>query len=131
MSLLPPKAQLILGALAVVFAIVMWAAFIRAVPTRAGVGTITGKTLKAARDVKNTPLNDGRSTLNPSSVRIPQGYAFEVELPDGAGTGVHYLEEKFGEPFQVGQKVKVSYQVKGLPPLWKRTFVLEMDPAGP
>lgn len=122
---------MILVAIGLVLIVVLWAAFIRPVATLEGIGMITGKTLQTARDVTNTTTNEGRTEYHSSSVRVPQGYAFTVELPEGKGTGVFYLEEKFGEPFQIGQKVKISYQVRGLPPLWKRTFVLQMDPSEP
>ncbi len=96
-----------------------------------GMGSITSKTLVAARSITRINTNAGRSEYHSESVRVPQGYEFTVDLPEGRGPGVYYLEEQFGEPFKVGQRVKVTYKVRGLPPLWKRAYVLEMDPAEP
>lgn len=126
-----PKFQLIFAAVALAVAGVLWLAFLRPVPTEEGIGVIAAKTLAEARDYTRINTNTGRSEYHSEAIRTPKGYAFSVDLPDGRGQGTFFLAEKFGEPFQVGQRVKMTYQVRGLPPFWKRAFVLSMDPAGP
>jgi hypothetical protein len=101
---------------------------------RAGVphsanGTIVGKTFQAAGEYTRVRSGPRREFWSTEKIALPESYVFEIRLADA--TQVWYnLNSAAAAEFDVGQKVKLRLEERGIPLVWKRVFVREMAPAG-
>lgn len=101
---------------------------VRPVESRTVSGAIIEKTYADERTITRTNAGPRRELWTQNRIKIPEGYIFTIRLANGGD--VYFMVEKTaGEPFQVGQKVQVSYDERGIPPLWTKRFVRSMTPA--
>jgi hypothetical protein len=110
------------------FAGVMWFAFIRRVPeetafaTIVSKGDIAGGTYVQQRTTNNVPTT-------PNTIAIAPANSFELKLDGRADPVVASFNTVKSRSFDVGQRVRIQYVTRGLPPIWKRITVTEMTPA--
>jgi hypothetical protein len=110
-------------------ALLTWAVLLRPVPRRSVVGTITGKTFKAAGTYAQYPAGAGRGFRAASEIPIAEAYVFEIKV-DGMAEPVRYaLNAVASKEFEVGQRVQIEYQERSFPVLWRRVYVVDMRPA--
>jgi hypothetical protein len=122
-----PKALFFVAFLfAVVFGVI-WSVFLRPMTIQETTGVITDKYFEPEmeRFITSNPNGQdfkGRST----TMKVAEGYVFKIKL-DASENIVSYALNTVGSGyFEVGNKVKIKYQKKGIPFLWERIYVLEM-----
>jgi hypothetical protein len=110
-------------------AVAIWFAFLRPVPKEWLTGTITGKAFKLAGTYWQAAVGAQRGFRVANPIPIAECFVFEIAA-DGMPGPLHYgLNLVASQAFAVGQRVRVEYQTRGLPPLWQRVYVLDMQPA--
>lgn len=120
---------LLIALVAVLLAAGFYFALVRPLSTGEAAGIITQKIFADERTITRVNAGPRRELWTQNRIRIPAGYIFTIRLADGGD--VHYLIEKTaGERLQVGEKVSVTYDERGIPPLWTKRFVRSMTPAG-
>ena len=119
--------QLAIAAVAAPAALVLWFAFVRQVPEQSVTGTIQAKTFLDAHTVSRYPSNVFRQSFTPNTIRINEAYVFDVSL-EGAGPAQFALDTIGSKAYQVGQKVAVRYEMRGLGPIWKKIRIKGIEP---
>ena len=114
--------------LLLLFAALMWFAFIRPVPEETATGRITGRWHKPEGETTVTPSGANRGFRAPIRIPIAEAYIFEIEL-DGGDTIGASLNVILGRDFEAGQRVRIRYIRRGIPPFWTRRMVTSMESA--
>jgi hypothetical protein len=121
-------AKLIGAVVLAAFAGIMWFAFIRQVPEETAFATIMSK-----GDIAGSTYVQQRTTNNvpttPNMIAIAPANAFELKLDGRDEPVVASFNTVKSRTFDVGQRVRVQYVRRGIPPLWQRITVTEMTPA--
>lgn len=130
MALVDPMTLKLSGAVAlVVFAGLMWFAFIRNVPVQTALGTILSKGEMAGRTYVRQRTGPGGVPTTPSMIELAPASTFEIRL-DGQAKNVYASFNTLrGRSFKPDQRVRVTYTLRGIPMVWQRITVTEMVPA--
>lgn len=119
---------------AVVFGLlflVLWVVFLRPVNTLTGTGVIASKTFRENATYWQAQPGLSRGMRTPTPIPIAEAYVFDVQL-DGGGEPISIaLNTQAAQSFNEGDRVRVEYQRRGVPPFWERAYVLSMEPAQP
>jgi hypothetical protein len=116
------------AALALV-ACVMWFAFIRRGAEETALATILTKGHLAGSTYVQQPIGANRGFNVPTSIEIVEANAFDLKV-DGLDDVVRAsFNTVKSRQFDVGQRVRVQYVRRGIPPLWSKLTVVEMMPA--
>jgi len=116
------------GVLAV-FAGVMWFAFIRKVPEQTALATILSKGDVAAGTHVQQRTGPGGAPSTPNVIQLAPANTFELRIDGRADPVQASFNTVKSRSFEPGQRVKVQYVVRGMPPLWSRVTVTEMTAA--
>lgn len=110
---------------------VAFLAFLRPVRSVSGSGTLGKKAFVPSHTISRYQASSAatRQSWTQEKFTIPDSYVFDIQI-DGVAEPIRFsLEKSAGERFQVGQRVRVKYQERGIPLFWKRIMVLEMAAA--
>lgn len=111
------------------FAGVMWFAFIRKVPEQTALATILSKGDVAAGTHVQQRTGPGGTPSTPNVIQLAPANTFELRI-DGRDEPVQAsFNTTKSRAFEPGQRVRVQFVMRGLPPLWQRVTVTEMTPA--
>jgi hypothetical protein len=119
----------VLLALAVAFALLallIWWVFLRPVPRQTASGVITQKTFKPASTYWQYPGGERTNFWTPTAIPIAECYVFTVRVEGQPVEAYFALNTTAAKSFEVGQGVTISYERRGLPPLWERVYVMDM-----
>ncbi len=128
------QATPVLLAIAVVAALVaglLLYTFARPAQARAGRGVITGKTFEPAREESRVAAGARRESVTTRLRRIPDGYRFEIRLDGVTAPVAYWMEATAAAHFQVGQKVEVAYEERGVPRVWHKLLVRKLTAEEP
>jgi len=107
---------------------VIWFGLLRRTPEQTALATILNKGMIPSGTYVQQPVEVNRSFRTPREIPIAESYAFELRL-DGVAEPVRAAFNTVkGRHFEVGQKVRVRYLLRGLPPIWQRITVVDMTP---
>ena len=120
--------QIVIAAVAAPAAFILWFALVRPVPERSGIAAIKGKTFLDAHTLTRYPSNVLRQSWTPNRIRINEAFLFDLDV-DGVGKAIFALDTLGSKAFEVGQRVAVRYEVRGLGALWKMIRVKGMEAA--
>lgn len=114
-------------------AVVVAFVFLRRVTQLQSGGVVAAKWLAPASTYSQAHVGLQRGFRTPTPVPMPEHYVFEVRLDGDAavpsGEVVRYsLNTVAAERFEVGQRVRVVYERRGVPYIWSRIYVKEMTP---
>lgn len=101
--------------------------FLRTSPSQTGTGIIRIKTGYGGGTYSQQQVGAQRGFRTATSIPIAPSYTFEIEvegLPDRAR---YSLDAVAAENFDVGQKVRVEYIVRGIKPIWSRVYATKME----
>jgi hypothetical protein len=124
-----PKLQLILAATFGLISVLIWFVFLRPVPKRSTVGVIRNKQFKPAGEYSQQPAGDRSGFRLPTRIPIAECYVFEIQVEGWPAAAHTSLNTVAAREFEVGQKVNIEYQERGIPFLWKRVYVINMGAA--
>ena len=105
----------------------IWFVFLRPMPVLLTSGTITSKTYRPPGTHWQFPAGSNRGFQSGNPIPIADCYGFEISVEGIKNPFRVALNTVTSEQFQVGQKVRLSYQERGIPFVWNRVYVLEMD----
>jgi hypothetical protein len=112
----------------VLAASVMWFAFIRRGPEQTALATILTKGHLSGSTYVQQPIGANRGFNTPTSIQIAEANAFDLKV-DGLADPVRAsFNTVKSRQFEVGQRVRIQYVRRGIPPLWSRLTVVEMMP---
>lgn len=95
------------------------------VPQEAG-GTITAKVFQDVRNLRKVDAGPRRELWSTTDRKLPDGYVFEIVLDHSAIPIRYFMERTAGERFVVGQRVIVTFDERGFPPVWSKRYVRSM-----
>ena len=108
----------------------IWWVFLRPVARRQARGVITQKVFKPASTYWQQPTGMRDGFWTPVRIPIAESFVFAVRLdergegrPEEAWYSANVVE---AGAFDVGQKVEIDYQERGVPGVWKRVYVVDM-----
>jgi hypothetical protein len=108
----------------------IWFVFLRPVPRQIAVGVITAKHYKPAGTYTRSETLGRRSGFyTQTSIPIAAGYVFKVNVETLPFLARVALNVGAAEAFELGQTVRIEYQIRGVPGLWQRAYVLSMQAA--
>ena len=124
----PTTLKLAGAAVLAAFAGIMWFAFIRQVPEQTAFATIVSK-----GDIAGGTYVQQRTTNNvpttPNMIEIAPANSFELKVDGRDDPVVASFNTTKSKSFNVGQRVRIQFVQRGIPPVWKRITVTEMTPA--
>jgi hypothetical protein len=126
-NLLSPKLTLIFAFLMAVAGACIWYVFLRPVPNKTTMGTIINKTFKPAGTYWQYPAGSNRGFRTPTPIPVAEADIFEIRVDGFEGAFFYPLNTVASRAYDVGTKVRITYQERGLPLIWKRVYVLEMS----
>jgi hypothetical protein len=125
----PTTLKLTGAALLAIFGGVMWFAFIRKVPEQTALATIVSKGDVAAGSHVQQRTGPGGAPSTPNVIQLAPANSFELRIDGRADPVRASFNTTKSRAFEPGQRVRVQYVIRGLPPLWQRVTVTEMTPA--
>src|SRR5216684_2590349 len=123
---LPGIALYLFAAICGVFALLLWFVFLRPVAQKTAQGVITHKILKPAGQYVQYPVGMRSAFFAPSHIPIAECYVFTIQVDDLAADVAVALNTLAAEEYEVGQKVKIQYEERSLPGIWRRVYVTQM-----
>ncbi len=111
------------------FAGFMWLAFLRDVPVHTALGTILSKGEMAGRTYMQQRTGPGGVPTAPNTIAMAPASTFEIKLDNRSEPVYASLNTVRGRAFEPGQRVRVSYTIRGIPMFWQRVTVTDMVPA--
>jgi len=111
------------------FAGAMWIGFVRPAQRETAYGKITAKVHKPEGTYQQTPVGANRGFRTPNRIPIAESYLFNIALDGTAEPVATALNVVLSRQFEVGQRVHVTYERRGIGPFLRRIRVLEMTPA--
>ena len=101
-----------------------------AVPRRPARGVVTQKIFKPASTYWQQPTGMRNGFWTPVRIPIAESFVFAVRLDeqggDRPGEAWYSANVVEAEAFEVGQRVEIEYEQRGVPGLWKRVYVVDM-----
>lgn len=125
----PVKFFLILAAVFAFGAILIGCTFLKTSPEQTGQGVIRSKTGYGGGTYQQQQVGAERGFRASTSIPIAPSYSFEVEVEGLSEPARYSLNTVAAEKFEVGQKVRVRYIVRGQKPFWSRVYVTSMEAA--
>lgn len=120
--------QLIASAIFLAIAGVIWLVFLRPVPVRTTNGIVRSKQFKPEGQYVQYPVGDRPGFRGPTTVHLAEHFVLDIEV-DGESSPFRYaVNTAAAAAFDIGQRVNVEYQTRGLPPFWRRVYVLNAQP---
>jgi hypothetical protein len=120
--------KLVLIAVLAVVAAGLWLGFIRRGPEQTALGTIASKGYVAGGKYVQIPIGANRGFNTPTEIAIADANTFELRLDGIAPVVRASFNTVKSRQFEVGQRVRIQYVRRGIPPLWSRLTVVEMMP---
>ncbi|HXA05582.1 MAG TPA: hypothetical protein VNY30_12120 [Bryobacteraceae bacterium] len=124
---LPVYILLPFAAICSVVALLLWLVFLRPVERKTAPGIITHKILKPAGQYVQYPVGMRAAFFAPSRIPIAECYVFTIQVDDIAADVAVALNTLAAEEYQVGQTVKIQYEERSLPGIWRRVYVTQME----
>jgi hypothetical protein len=123
---LPAYILLPLAAIFALAALLLWFVFLRPVERKTAQGVITHKILKPAGQYVQYPAGMRTAFFAPSRIPIAECYVFTIQVDDLAADVAVALNTLAAEEYEVGQRVKIQYQERSLPGIWRRVYVMQV-----
>jgi hypothetical protein len=123
------KFLLIAAAVFAFAAVFIGCAFLKTSPPQTATGVIRSKTGYGGGTYSQPQVGAERGFRASTSIPLAPSYTFEVAvegLPELARCSLNTIA---AEKFEVGQKVRVEYIVRGTKPFWSRVYVTSMEAA--
>ena len=120
------KIRIIAAITFALIAIALFLALLQPTTRKTATGVITSKTFKPAHTYTQTHGGRRRSS---SQIPIAEAYSFEVkvdEMDEPARISLNTLASK---NFEVGQRVRIEYDWRRIPFIFRRVTVVDMKPA--
>ena len=117
--------QLITAGTFLVTGAVIWLVFLRPVPLQTTRGVVRSKTFHAAGEYLQYPPGSRQGFRNPTKITMAEHFVLEIEVPDSKEPFRYAVNAALAPGFEVGQKVELDYQRRGVPGFWRRVYVLE------
>jgi len=109
-------------------AVVIAVVFLRPAEEKTAVGTIAAISDRAASTYVQQKPGAQRGFRTPTEIPIAAATVLTIQI-DGLTDPVTYpVNTLAGREFQVGQRVTVKYQERGLKHLWHKIYVLDATP---
>ena len=109
------------------FSLVLWQAFLRQVPVEVATGTITEKVYKPEGTYDQHQHGLDRGFRMPVRIPVAEGYILVIRLDQGEGTAGASVNMIQARQFNPGDRVRIHYQVRGIPSIWERFTVLDVQ----
>lgn len=110
-----------------VTAVLISCAFLASEEPRQTVGTIKDTFRRSDGTYVQYPVGADRSFRTPANIPISESVVFEITA-EGLDEPVRYSTNTVhAEQFKVGQRVLIEYIERGIPFIWKRVYVTNME----
>ena len=119
--------QIAIAVIGLPAAFLLWFAFVRQVPEQTATAAIKSKVFLDAHTVTRYPSGIFRQSWTPNTIRVGEAFVFGLEM-EGAGEAFFALDTLAGKAYEVGQKVAVRFEMRGIPPIWKKIRVKGIEP---
>jgi hypothetical protein len=103
--------------------------FMRTSQSKSGNGIIRSKVGMGGGTYQQQQVGTDRGFRTPNQIAIAPSYTFDVEVEGLAERARCSLNTIAAQKFEVGQKVRVEYIVRGMKPIWSRVYVTSMEAA--
>ena len=124
--IITPKLLLALGLVCALAALATWFVFLRPVPRLTVFGVITQRIFKPASTYWQYPTGIRDGFWTPAQIPIAECYVFAIKVEGQPSDAFFSLNTTAAKSFDVGQKVEIDYEERGVPLIWKRVYVMDM-----
>jgi hypothetical protein len=121
------KLQIIIAIIFGAASVVIWFTFLRPTATKFVAGVILSKRFKPAGEYWQQPAGQRSGFYAPTRIPIAECYVFEIQVERWPAAAHTSLNTVAAREFDVGHRVNIEYQERGIPLLWKRIYVLNMS----
>ena len=123
--------RIVLPAMLALVACALWFGGVRRGPEQTVLGTIASKGYVQGGTYVQVPVGANRGFNTPTDIAVAESNTFELRLDGVPGVVRASFNTVKSRQFEVGQRVRVQFVRRGLPPLWRRVTVVDMTPADP
>jgi hypothetical protein len=124
-----PSKEMILAGVFLSFAVGIWLVFLRPVPVETATGTVRSKTFKPAGEYVQYQPGSRSSFRSATRIPIAECYVLGIEVTGEQDELRYAVNTTAATRFEVGQRVNIQYQRRGVPPFWRRVYVTDVTPA--
>jgi|SRR5688500_18713086 hypothetical protein len=121
--------QLIMAGVFLAVGAVIWLVLLRPVPVKTATGVVRTKTFKPAGQYVQYPPGDRQGFRSPTTIQLAEHYVLDIDVSDQSDEFRYAINTAGAAAFDVGQRVNIEYQTRGLPLFWRRVYVLDAKPA--
>jgi hypothetical protein len=120
-----------LGIASLLLAGLTYLSFVRPIASKTATGTIAAKRFLPAETVVRHKVSARRELIPEQKFEVPDRYRFQIRL-DGSAELVSYsLPVAAARGYEVGRRVKVIYETRGILGMWKRNNVRTISLVAP
>ena len=123
------KIQIVAAILLAAFALSIWLVFLRPVSQKSAIGMITNKTFQPASTYSQYQGGADRGFRGSNQIPIAESYVFDIKVEGMAEPFRMSLNTVASKEIEVGQRVRIEYEQRGVPPFWQKAYALEMKTA--
>lgn len=128
---LPVGLSIVVAVVALLAAGAIWFVLVRPVEQQTAAGVIVGRQF-AAEETQETTIPRAYKPLErvpqTRTYKLPDRYVYDIIL-DGRDQPVRYWARVVeGHNMEVGQRVRVVYVQRGIPPFWAKLYVERIEP---
>jgi hypothetical protein len=107
---------------------VIWLAFLRPVPVRTATGIIRSKTFTPAGQYVQYPVGDRQGFRSPTTIQMAEHFVLGIQVEGQSDQFRYAVNTTAAVAFDIGRRVDIEYQTRGIPPFWSRVYVLDAQP---
>jgi len=120
------KFQLLLAPIFLVVALGIWVVFLRAVPLKTATGVISSKTFEQAGAYVQYQPGIRQGFYTPTTIPTSEHFVIGISVPNRSIEFRYAANPTEASSLEVGQQVRIEYRERGLPPVWKRVYVVSL-----
>ncbi len=117
--------ELVMAGVFLAVGAVIWLVFLRPVPIRTTEGVIRSKTLKPAGEYVQYPVGNRQGFRSPTTIQLAEHFVLGIQADGQSDEWTFAVNTAAAPAFEIGQRVTMEYQRRGLPPFWQRVYVLD------
>ncbi len=121
--------NLVISATFLCIAGVIWFVFLRPAPINTTTGVIRTKEFASGGQYVQYPAGSRPGFRTPTTIQLADHFVLAIDVAGQSGPFRYAVNTTAASAFDVGQRVNIEYQTRGLPPFWTRVYVLDARPS--
>jgi hypothetical protein len=121
-----PRFQLIVAAAFLMLALGIWFVFLRPATLQTATGVIRSKTFEPAGEYVQYQPGSRQGFYAPTTILTSEHFVIGIQVPGRSSELRYAANPTEASGLEIGQEVRIEYQERGVPPIWRRVYVVTL-----